>query len=50
MREFTVVMRDGQRFVLEATSPTDAEQYVLKVVLRNYYNVSDIRITYEVTR
>ena len=47
MREFTVVMRDGQRFVVDADSPTEAERHVLRVLLRGM-NLRDILITYEV--
>jgi len=47
MREFTIVMRDGQRFVVDAASPTEAERHVLRVLLQGM-NLRDILITYEV--
>jgi len=47
VREFTVVMRDGQRFVVDAASPTEAERHVLRVLLQGM-NLRDILITYEV--
>ena len=46
MREFTIVMRDGQRFVVDAASPTEAERHVLRVL--QGMNLRDILITYEV--
>ena len=43
MREFTIVMRDGQRFVVDAASPTEAERHVLRVLLQGM-NLRDILI------
>jgi len=47
MREFTIVMRDGERFVIQATSPVIAESMVIKAN-RPKYNLRSILITYEV--
>ena len=50
MREFTVVMWDGCRFFVDATSPRSAEACVIEsCVMRGAkYTLSDIMITYEI--
>ena len=45
MREFTIVMRDGERFVVQATSPVIAECMIIK---SSPYKMRDIQIVYEV--
>ena len=45
MREFTIVMRDGERFVVEATSPVIAECMIIK---STPYKMRDIQLVYEV--
>ena len=45
MREFTIVMRDGERFVIQATSPVIAECMIIK---SSPYSSKDIQIIYEV--
>lgn len=45
MREFTIIMRDGERFVIQASSPVIAESMIIK---SSPYNSKDIQLTYEV--
>ena len=45
MREFTIVMRDGERFVVQATSPVIAECMIIK---SSSYKMKDIQLVYEV--
>ena len=44
-REFTIVMRDGERFVIQASSPVIAECMIIK---STPYKMRDIQLTYEV--
>ena len=46
-REFTIVMRDGERFTLQATSPSAAESTVIKSNSPKY-NLRSILVTYEI--
>ena len=44
-REFTILMRDGERFVVQASSPVIAECMIIK---STPYKMRDIQLTYEV--